>query len=707
MPKYIRLKNTSSEVKLFNQRAIILSIAITVLVMVLIARLAFLQIYEHDRYTTLSNQNQLNLIPIDPTRGLIYDRNGILLAENLPAFSLDIIPDKVKNIQQTINELKKLIPITDTNLKDFHKFLLQKRRFEPVPLKLNLTETEVARFTINQWRFPGVLVNARLLRYYPYGQAYAHILGYMGRINQQELDDVDQANYSATDYIGKIGIEKFYETDLHGTVGYQQAETDASGRTVRNIKRTPPVAGNALYLTIDSALQKAAEEAFGDQPGALVAIDPSNGEILAMVSNPSYDPNLFVAGITDAVYKALQNAPNRPLYNRAIRGLFPPASTVKPYIALQALGAGVSPTYTVTDNGYFYYGDHVYKDWNWKKGGHGRVSIQRAISVSCDYFFYTMALKLGIKGLDDIFTAFGYGRPTGVDVGEELPGLVPTPAWKKRVKKQSWYPGDTIVAGIGQGYTLVTPIQLASAVSAMSQRGIHYTPHFMLKMVKPDGTIILPPHTRLPDIKFPKEDWDIVIAGMRGIFTVAGGTGYHYGRDTLYTIAAKTGTAQVYNSRKKSDDNQAALPFNLRDNSMFVAFAPMDKPLIAVAVIGEHSTNASAYARKVIDYYLLTERHWSGAPKVPIVTEVNAQNNPTNPTNGAAAAPTQGATSATTTTTPSAPGTPPAAAAPGAASANTPAATSATTAPPATGNTTTNSDNKPAPPPPPDNDIGD
>lgn len=694
MPNYIRLKNTNSEVKLFNQRAIILSIAITILVIVLIARLAFLQIFEHARYITLSNQNQLNLIPIDPTRGLIYDRNGVLLAENLPVFSLDIIPDKVKNIQQTINELKKLIPISDTNLKDFHKFLLQKRRFEPVPLKLNLTETDVARFTINQWRFPGVLVNARLLRYYPYGQAYAHILGYMGRINQDELDDVDSANYSATNYIGKIGVEKYYETQLHGQVGYQQAESDASGRTVRIIKRTPPVAGNALYLTIDSALQKAAEEAFGDQPGALVAIDPNNGEILAMVSNPSYDPNLFVAGISDAVYKALQNAPNRPLYNRAIRGLFPPASTVKPYIALAALGAGVSPTFAVNDNGYFYYGDHVYKDWNWKKGGHGHVSIQRAISVSCDYFFYTMALKLGIKGLDNIFTAFGYGQPTGVDVGEELPGLVPTPAWKKRVKKQSWYPGDTIVAGIGQGYTLVTPIQLASAVSAMSQRGIHYMPHFMLKMIKPDGTIILPPHTRLPDIKFPQEDWDIVIAGMRGIFTVAGGTGYHYGRDTPYTIAAKTGTAQVYNSRKMSDSNQAALPFNLRDNSMFVAFAPMDKPLIAVAVIGEHSTNASAYARKVIDYYLLTERHWPGAPKVPVVpviTEVNGQNNPANtannPANGAAG-PANAAPTATQT--------PPAAPSAPAAAPTAPAPTA-----------TANHDNAPTPQPPPDNDIGD
>jgi penicillin-binding protein 2 len=604
MPK--NLSNQKHEIKLFNKRVVAITILTALLALVLIGRLAQLQVIDQAKYATLSDQNQLNLIPIEPSRGLIYDRSGTLLAENLPIFSLDVIPDKVHNLKQTIVKLQKLIPISDKDLKYFYRTLSQKRQSESIPLKWHLTETEVARFAVNQWRFPGVIINARLLRYYPKGAEFVQALGYVGRINLAEIGQVDSANYSASNYIGKLGLEKYYESLLHGHVGYQQAETDANGRIVRILKQTPPVAGDTLYLTIDSGLQQAAIKAMGDMPGSLVAIDPNNGNILAIVSNPSYDPNLFVEGISDKDYQELHNEPNKPLYNRSIRGLFPPGSTVKPYLALEGLlSHAVTPSFKIRDPGYFNFGNLTFKDW--KKGGHGVVNLQKAITISCDTYFFNLSLRLGINRIASIFTAFGYGRPTGIDMSDELGGLVPTPAWKSRVKKTAWYTGDTIVAGIGQGYWLVTPLQMASAVAAMAERGIHYKPHLLLKIQKPDGTIIPYKPVQYPKINIPAAAWDLVHAGMRAVITV--GTGYHFGRDAPYTVAAKTGTVQMFNARKRSDakEVQSSLPFNLRDNSMFIAFAPTDKPKIALAVVMEHSAIAQDVARKVMDYYMLDE----------------------------------------------------------------------------------------------------
>lgn len=660
MPKRLKFNDPDFEQKLFKRRALVLSFIILILAGVLVARLFFLQVIEHELYTTLSNQNQLNLIPIEPARGLIYDRNGTLLAENLPVFSLDVIPEKVHNLKETIARLNRLIPLDQADLKDFYKTLPQKRPFEPVPLKLNLSEIEVARFAINQWRFPGIVINARMLRYYPLGPTVAQAVGYMGRINQEELQQVDPDNYSATNYIGKIGIEKNYETLLHGQVGYQQVETDASGRVVRILKRMPPVAGSTIYLTIDSQLQQVAEQAFGSYAGAIVAIDPQNGQVLALVSNPSYNPNLFVEGISNASFQALQSAPNRPLYNRALRGLFAPGSTVKPFIAVGSLANGtVTPTYTIQDPGYFVFGTHTYRDW--RKGGHGSVNVQKAITVSCDTFFFNLALKLGINRLDNIYTSFGLGQKTGIDIEEELGGLVPTPAWKLKARKLPWYTGDTIVAGIGQGYLLVTPLQMANAVSAMAMHGLHFVPHLLLKTVYANGKTVYDIPKKFPTINYPDSAWNLAIAGMQNVMK-PGGTGLgHFGGNIPYTMGAKTGTAQVFSTGLRpsmSDKDQNDLPVNLRDNSWFIAFAPVDHPIIAVAVIEEHSKDAAAVARQVMDYYLLTEKHLPASeliPGVPLTGPGNTlpanQNNPTTPNNGTAA-PSNTNNAPTNTTTP-------------------------------------------------------
>ncbi|MGE3920308.1 MAG: penicillin-binding protein 2 [Gammaproteobacteria bacterium] len=608
--KLKQLKNKQYELRLFSKRVFILATFIFLLIAVLILRLVQLQIFQHEIYTTLSEQNQLDLIPIEPARGLVYDRKGVLLAENLPVFSLDITPGKVKNMKKTIAELQKIIPIDKNDLKAFYHLLPQKRRFEYVPLKLNLTEEQVANFATNQWRFKGVGVHARMLRYYPMGEQFVDVIGYVARINEQELEHVDPENYSATDYIGKLGIEKHYEDMLHGQVGYQQVETDAAGHIVRVLKRTPPVAGHNIHLTIDAGLQKVAEEAMGDQPGALVAIDPSNGEVLALVSNPGYNPNLFVLGISDKAFKELRDAPNRPLYNRAIRGLFSPGSTIKPFVATGALALGaIDPGFTISDPGWYQLGNHVYNDW--KKGGHGRVNAQRAITVSCDVFFYTVAHMLGIDRLASIWTSFDLGSKTGIDVDEEVAGLAPTPAWKLKVKHVPWVGGDTIVAGIGQGYLLVTPLQMANAVSYIANRGSRYVPHLLLNYQLPDGRIISPKPKQGTKLNYPDKVWETVFAGMRGVMTDPGGTGGHFGKDVAYPVAAKTGTVQVlsFSLRGMSDKNQESLPEKYRDHSWFIAFAPADDPRIAVAVIMEHSKLASPVARQVMDYYILPKKN--------------------------------------------------------------------------------------------------
>lgn len=610
------IRNYLAESHLFNRRAIMAACAVVLLVALLILRLAQLQILDHQVYTTLSEENQLTLIPIDPYRGLIYDRNGVILAESKPVYSLDIIPDHVKNFKTTLQSLRKIIDISDNDVELYHKVQKQHRPFEPVPLKLKLTEDEIAKFYLDQYKFPGVAVTARMLRYYPLGDSMVTAVGYVSRINEQETKKVDSTNYSATNYIGKTGVEKYYEDVLHGIVGYQQVETDASGRVVRVVKRIPPISGDNIYLTLDSKLQLIAEQALGDDEGAVVVIQPKTGQVLALVSNPRYDPNLFVKGISTKDYKVLQDAPSRPLYNRAIRGLYPSGSTIKPFYALQALDTKTIDTkFKIFDSGLFFLPGsvHVYKDWVYPKTkhGHGQVDLHKAIVQSCDVFFFTVGLKLGITRLDDILNRFGFGQKTGIDIEEELGGVLPSPDWKRKARGESWYTGDTVNMSIGQGYLLVTPLQLAKGVSTIANRGNVFEPRLLLKRIQADGTVIN--QKPVPGKTIALNDantWNTIIDGMRGVVAEDHGTAYKF-RDPPppYTAAAKTGTAQTPRPKKYDEMENKDIPKQYLSNSLFIAFAPIDNPEIAVGIIVEHHPGqAVLVARQVIDYYLLHER---------------------------------------------------------------------------------------------------
>ncbi len=606
MPNPSVVKNPQKEVRLFHRRIVLISIAMVLFVVAVISRLVWLQISQHELYITLSDQNQLSLVPLDPPRGLIFDRHGVLLAKNTSVFDLEVVPEKTLNLSQTLVRLQKLLSLTDDDLKQFRKELRQHKLFEPVVLKTKLSEEELARFLVNQVKFPGVFIETKLIRHYLYNQTFAPVLGYVGRINEQELANLDK-NYQASHFIGKNGVEKYYEDLIHGEVGYQQVEIDATGRSVRILKQTLPVPGDTLYLTIDSGLQMATEQAFAGNRGAAIAIDPNNGEVLAMVSNPSFNPNSFVTGISSKDYQALQNAPERPLYNRALRGLYSPGSTIKPFMALAGLSSGaVTPQFTISDPGYFALKTHTYRDW--QKHGHGRVNMSKGIMVSCDTYFYTIAFKMGITQIDKMLWQFGFGKPTGIDVTDELGGLVPSPAWKKRIKGESWYPGDTVITGIGQGFTLVTPLQLAAAVSAIAKQGERFRLHVLLKSESNNGKITVEKSEALPKIQLPEEDWEVVQEGMRKVMS-PGGTGYHYGAGASYAIAAKTGTAQVFSLKAGEKYDKTKVPEWLRDNKLFIAYAPAENPKIAVAVVAENSlVMAGEIARKMMDYYLMQEK---------------------------------------------------------------------------------------------------
>ncbi len=606
----ITIKNHIQEIQLTTRRCIVAIIIMLVFITLLIIRLGYLQISQHDVYTTLSKKNWLDIVPIEPTRGLIYDRNGVLLAENIPVFSLDILPYKIHNTPQMLAEISKIIPLSDTEIAQFHKELKQHRRFDEIPLKLRLTDNEVARFYENQYRFPGALIKARLMRHYPLGSTFSHVLGYVGRINLDELTNIDSRNYRASNYIGKLAIEKFYEEELHGTVGYEQAENDSSGQPVRVLNRIKPIPGKNIYLTIDSNLQAAAEQALGGHRGAIVAIQPATGQILALVSEPTYDSNIFVDGISTEDYEVLQKSTDRPLYNRALRGLYPLASNIKPFIALEGLDSGVAnPDFTINDPGWYQLPNASHKFYDWKRHGHGRVNLTRAISGSCDTYFFDLGHKLGIKRIDDILNRFGFGQSTGIDVGEELPGVVASPSWKRRVKGQSWYEGDTINSAIGQGYMQTTPLQLANGVATIANRGKRFVPHLLLSEQQPGKKAEIQKSIPLEPVTLQdKRTWDFVINAMQKV--ISEGTATRFGQNLPYTVAAKTGTAQVYSIKKRNKNEEAELqenlPENLRDHSLFIAFAPVDKPQIAIAILVENNNKLAVnVARRLLDYFFL------------------------------------------------------------------------------------------------------
>ncbi|RUR10276.1 penicillin-binding protein 2 [Legionella sp. km772] len=599
--------NHQSESQNQQFRLHVLIAILLVLSLILILRLGFLQISQFKRYQTLSLKNQMTVIPIAPPRGVILDRNGVLLAENVPVYVLEIIPEHVKNLKATIAKLRILLPsITDDDVDSFYRTKSQNRSFVPIPIKLKLSQEDVAVFASNQYHYPGVSIKARSMRHYPLGEVTAHALGYVGRINVDELRKVDATNYRATNYIGKSGIEKYYEDLLHGKVGYQMVETDVSGRTLRVINKIPPHSGAKLYLSIDLRLQQAAYEALKDKRGAAVVIDSHNGEILAMVSSPSFNPNLFVNGVSNKDYKILSNALQRPLFNRAVRGVYPPASTIKPFVGLAGLDKGfVTPASEIYDYGKYKLpmASHIYRDW--KKTGHGAINFKRAITVSCDTYFYNLGTKMGITHIAKMLKKFGLGSLTQVDLHEEANGIVPNIEWKRATKGVAWYPGDTVISSIGQGFMLATPLQMANATATLSQKGARFRPHLLIKTVNSDNEEV---ETYKPikekQIKLNDEtNWTIVAEAMQSVLTSNEGTGLRFGRNPPYPMAGKTGTAQVHSGRQYEKARYEDIPEALRDNSLFVGFTPVENPDIAIAVVVENNFVASVVARSIIDTY--------------------------------------------------------------------------------------------------------
>lgn len=585
----------------------LLTAILIILSLLLILRLAFLQISQFKRYQTLSLKNQMSIYPIAPPRGVILDRNGVLIAENIPVYALELIPEHVKNLKETLAKLRTILPsISDEDIEQFMRAKLQNRSYVSIPIKLKLNQEEVATFAINQYQFPGVSIKARLMRYYPLGELTAHVLGYVGRINIQELRQVNPTNYRATNFIGKAGVEKYYEDILHGKVGYQTVESDVSGRTIRVISKQNPRSGAKLYLSIDIKLQEAAYSALKDKRGAAVVIDPRNGEILAMVSSPSFDPNLFVSGVSTKDYKILSNALQRPLFNRAVRGVYPPASTIKPFVGLAGLDKGfVTTATTIYDPGKYKLptASHIYRDW--KKTGHGMINFKRAITVSCDTYFYQLGNKMGISNIEEMLLQFGLGHLSHVDLHEEASGIVPSARWKKQFKGVGWYPGDTLISAIGQGFMLATPLQMANATASLSQHGKRFRPHLVTKTVNSDTEEVAEyePFEEYPVYLKDESNWNIVAEAMHSVLTSNEGTGYRFGRNPPYPVAGKTGTAQVFSGRQYEKSKYEDIPEALRDNSLFIAFSPVEKPEIAIAVVVENDVTASTVARKILDAY--------------------------------------------------------------------------------------------------------
>jgi penicillin-binding protein 2 len=587
------------ESEIFNRRSVSLTVLTALFILIIIARLISLQIIQHHQYSTLSRKNLIAVIPLPPNRGLIYDRNGILLAKNTPSYNLMLTPYKVKNIKKTIEKIRKVIPFSKQDIKIFYRNLKAHRRFSPIPLKLNLSEKLTDIFYVNRYNFPGITIKTSLIRSYPQKKYLSSIIGYVGRINK----DITDKNYQGTELIGKIGIEKYYENILHGTVGYAIAIIDANGDIVRYIKKTPPINGKNITLNIDSRLQEKAYKLMKGNSGSIIAMNPKNGNIIAMVSTPSYDANPFVTGISQKAYTKLTHNPQHPLFNRSIRGLYSPGSTIKPFLAYSALmNHTITPNTTIWDPGWFKLPNtkHIFHDW--KFSGHGHVNVSKAIIVSCDTFFYNLAEKLGIKELDKSLYSFGFGRPTRIDLGEELPGIVPSPGWEIRHKHHTWYTGDTIITGIGQGSLVVTPIQLAVATSMLAERGQRITPH----LLHIPGVIERNITNKYQDNTLENKAWKTVTNAMSKVISSPEGTAINFSKKTPYTVSGKTGTVQIFKKTTYKHINVSTIPKKLRNNHLFIAFAPTDHPQIAVAVIVEHASDADGIAQHVIDDYFKT-----------------------------------------------------------------------------------------------------
>lgn len=604
------LKNPEQEVRIFRSRSLLAALVVILLTSGLVARLIYLQVLQHEAYTTRSESNRVRVEPLPPTRGLIYDRNGVLLAENRPTYNLTIVRERADDLEATLSLLVDILGLPESQVATFMQRSRQRQRpYQPALLMSELSEEQIARLAVNRYRLPGIEVEAQLLRYYPFGKVMSHVLGYVGRINAEELARLDSGDYAGTHYIGKTGIEREYEDVLHGEVGLRRVEANVHGRVVRELGRSDPVPGANLTLTIDTDLQRLGYELMDGRRGAIVAIEPSSGEILAMVSTPGFDPNPFVTGISYDAYQALRSDPDLPLYNRAARGQYPPASTVKPYMALAGLANGViTPEDRIYDPGYYKLPGHPRHYNNWKRWGHGWVDMHRAIVVSNDTYFYDLAHKLGIDRLSDFMKRFGFGIDTSYDVFGASDGLMPSREWKQARYGQVWFPGETLSVGIGQGYWLATPLQMATAMAVLANRGEWVTPHLAKRI---DGEPVDPPPA-LEDVTLENENWwDLVFKALEDVMTGYEGTARGSGQGLEYRMAGKSGTAQVFTLDKDQRYNAEELAERLHDHALFTAFAPIEDPQIAVAVVVENagggSTHAAPIARKMLDAWLLPD----------------------------------------------------------------------------------------------------
>ncbi len=608
----LALKDHIRESLIFNRRLMIAILVTVLLLLVLVARLMYLQIIHQEHYSTLSEENRVNILPIPPSRGLIYDRNGIVLAQNLPSFSLRLVPEHVPDLQQTLAELRSLIAVSDEDLERFHKERKRKRRFEGIPLRFRLDDEEVARISVNQYRLPGVEIHAELARHYPLGKLASHAVGYVGRINERELDKLDTSMYAATSHIGKVGVERAYEALLHGQVGYQQVESNAQGRILHVLERTLPTPGKNLFLNLDVQLQRVAEDAMGENNGALVALDPRTGAVLAFVSTPTYDPNLFVNGLDRKTFSELRDSPERPLFNRALRGQYPPGSTVKPFLGLAGLELDeIKETDSLKCPGWYMQPGDSRRYRDWKKLGHARTDLTKAIVESCDVYFYDLARTLGIDRMHDYLSIFGLGQHTGIDIKGELGGILPSREWKQRTYRTVWYPGETLITGIGQGFMLTTPLQLANITATLSMYGRRTQPNmiYAIQDAADKEHQLISPKPLEPVPVGQLGNWETIIKAMQLVINSPKGTAHRLSYRLPYSIAGKTGTAQVFGLKQDEEYKEEEISKKLRDHALFIGFAPVEDPKIAVAVIvenGGHGSSAAApVVRKVMDQYFV------------------------------------------------------------------------------------------------------
>ncbi|MFK7828171.1 MAG: penicillin-binding protein 2 [Congregibacter sp.] len=611
MASRIALKDTRREQRIYGARTFVSLLVVGALLLVLLVRYYSLQISEFEKYSTASERNRVQLQPLAPKRGLIFDRNGVLLADNRPSYTLSLILERVEELDETLDRLAQLVSIEAEDIEKFRTRARRRRPYEHVPLRFRLDDIEQARIAVNRHSLPGVTVDAQLQRYYPHGALFAHALGYVGRINVQEMQDIDAVDYRGTFHIGKIGVERYYEDQLHGAVGYQTVETNAHGRVLRVLERFDPKPGQDLVLHLDSELQRVAHNTLAGRRGAVVAIDPLTGGVLAMVSTPTFDSNLFVNGISSRDYSALRESPDVPLFNRTVQGQYPPGSTIKPMLAMAGLESGlVDPEYTVPDPGWYRLpGDRRrYRDWILRIRGTGHapeVALKMAIAESCDVYFYDLAKRLTIDGMHEYLQHYGIGMRTGIDTTAERPGVLPSKAWKRATMNQPWYPGETLSAGIGQGYMLATPLQLAVATSVIATRGEHRKPRLVRQLG--DAPVDAPMYESL---MADAANWDAVVEAMREVVHGQRGTARAISRNMNYEMAGKTGTAQVIGIAQDAVYDENVINPRHRNHGLFVAFAPLDAPTIAVAVIVENGGGSGAaypIARTVIDAWLSSE----------------------------------------------------------------------------------------------------